>query len=108
MGSLVRMGPDDIDVALIIVEPTRKSIEAASRAASIVSEGTRVIVVANRVRDEEETELIRTAFEGRELHVIPHDPSIRKADRDGTAPIELPAESPGRAAILSLAERLTT
>jgi len=38
--------------------------------------------------------------------VIPEDPVIAAADRDGTAPIDLDPDSPGVAAIIKLADRL--
>jgi len=63
-------------------------------------------VLANRVGGEADVELIREALDGREVVVIPEDPVIVAADRDGTAPIDLDADAPGVAAIVALAERV--
>ena len=106
VGSLLRMSDGHVDLTLVIVEPTVKSIEAATRAAAISAKHSKVIVVANRVRDDSDTELIRAAFVDHEIHVVPFDPQIRRADRDGTAPIEFGNESPGLAAISALAEKV--
>jgi len=43
----------------------------------------------------------------RELIIIPEDPVIAAADREGTAPIDLDADAPGVAAIVALADRLS-
>jgi hypothetical protein len=43
----------------------------------------------------------------RELFVIPEDPVIAAADRDGSAPIDADPDAPGVAAIVQLAERIT-
>lgn len=106
VGSLLRMSDGHVDLTLVIVEPTVKSIEAATRAAAIASEHSKVIVVANRVRDDSDTELIRSAFAEHEIHVVPFDAQIRRADRDGTAPIEFGSDSPGLEAISELAKKV--
>ncbi len=107
MGSLLRMSDGHVDVTLAIVEPTVKSIEAATRAAAIASGHGKVIVVANRVRDDSDTELIRSAFPDHDMHVIPYDAAIRRADREGTAPIDFGDSSAGLAAIAQLAHRIS-
>lgn len=106
VGSLLRMSDGHVDVTLVIVEPTVKSIEAATRAAAISNEHSKVIVVANRVREESDVELIRSGFPDHEIHVVPHDAAIRRADRDGTAPIESGSDSAGLAAIEELAAKI--
>lgn len=106
VGSLLRMADGYVDLTLVIVEPTVKSVEAAKRALAIASDNSNVIVVANRVREDSDTDLIRAAFVGHEIHVVPYDSQIRRADRDGTAPIEFGNVSPGLAAIYELAQRV--
>ncbi len=101
------MGQGDVDVTLVIVEPTVKSIEAGRRAASIATERGRVIVVANRIVDDSDVEFIRAELNGYELVVVPDDPVIRRADQDGVAPIDSGSDSPGLAAIARLARSLS-
>jgi hypothetical protein len=43
---------------------------------------------------------------GYELVVVPEDPVIERADREGRAPIDADGASPGVGALLRLAERL--
>lgn len=107
VGSLLRMGEGDIDITLVIVEPSAKSIEAGRRAAEIAAERGRVIVVANRAVDDSDVELIRSGFHGHEFVVVPEDPVIRRADRDGLSPIDSGSEGPGLTAIARLAARLS-
>lgn len=38
--------------------------------------------------------------------MIPEDPMIARADRDGLAPIDLDEDSPGVTALVALADRL--
>lgn len=106
VGSLLRMSDGQVDVTLVIAEPTAKSIGAATRAANIAAPHGRVIVVANRVRDESDVELIRDALGNHEIVVVPYDALIRRADQEGTAPIESGTDGPGLAAIAELANKL--
>ncbi|HEV2723755.1 MAG TPA: hypothetical protein VGV10_03905, partial [Thermoleophilaceae bacterium] len=65
-----------------------------------------VLLVANRVSGPEDVESIRSAL-GRDPEIIvPEDPVIAGADRDGEAPIDAGAGAPGVLAIQELAERL--
>ncbi|HWC25010.1 MAG TPA: hypothetical protein VG474_00365, partial [Solirubrobacteraceae bacterium] len=65
-----------------------------------------VIVVANRIGGDADSELVREALGERELVVVPEDPVIAEADREGSAPIDLDAAAPGVSAVIRLAERL--
>lgn len=106
VGSLLRMGADHIDVTLVVVEASVKSIEAAKRAATIASALGPVIVVANSVRGDPDIEMVRAALPDHDVHPVPYDPIIRRADRDGVAPIEYESESPGVAAITALGDKI--
>jgi len=106
LGTLERLEPGQADVVLVVANPTAKSLEVARRAIELAAGCAEIIVLANRVGGEADVELIREALDGREVVVIPEDPVIVAADRDGTAPIDLDADAPGVAAIVALAERL--
>lgn len=108
VGTLTRLQAGHADVVLVIAEPSAKSIEVARRAADIASQHTRVIVVANRVRDQADVDAIRVQLgKQRELMVVPEDPSITQADRDGLAPIDAAEPGAGVRSIVELANRLT-
>jgi CO dehydrogenase maturation factor len=108
VGVLSRMEPGSIDVVLVVANPTAKSIEVARRAIQTPAarEG-RIVIVANRVRDEDDVALIREAIGDYEMAIIPEDPMIRRADAEGIAPLDLDDAAPGVQAIMALGERLT-
>ncbi len=107
IGTLLRLKPGQVDLAIVVAQPTVKAIEVARRAVRIAAPHTRVIVVANRVRDKDDLELIRSRVDGAdELFAIPDDPAIAHADEDGRAPIDAAPDAPGTRAITELAARV--
>jgi len=106
LGTLEQLKPGDVDVVLVVANPTAKALEVARRAIELATECAEVVVLANRVKDEADVELIREVLGDRELIVIPEDTVIAAADREGTAPIDHDVDSPGVAALVRLAERL--
>ena len=107
MGTLLRMQPGQADVVLVVAEPSAKAIDVARRAAQIASTRARVVIVANKVRDEGDVEAIRQAVPDHELVVVPSDTAISAADEQGVAPIDLDEDAPGVRVLTRLAERLT-
>jgi CO dehydrogenase nickel-insertion accessory protein CooC1 len=108
-GTMLRLQEGQADVALVVAQPTQKALAVARTAARIAgSRGARVVVVANRVRDDDDVALIRDALADHELVVVPDDPAIARADEDGVAPLDAAPEAPGTRAIVALAERLAT
>ncbi len=107
VGVLTRMEVGSLDIVLVVANPTPKSIEVARRAAqAAVAREIRVLVVANRVSDEEDLELIRSVLGEHEMAIVPEDPVIARADAEGVAPIDLDDTSPGVRAIVAISERL--
>ena len=108
VGTLTRLSEQRVDTVLIVVEPTPKSVEVGMRALDLARERsvTRVIVVANRLRDDADLEIIRSAFPGCEVVAVPDDPKIVEADRKGVAPIDLAPDAPAVRALVGLAESL--
>ncbi|MBA3306050.1 MAG: hypothetical protein H0U25_09010, partial [Thermoleophilaceae bacterium] len=108
LGTLTRLEAGNADAVLVVANPSAKALEVARRAVAIASDKTEVIVLANRVRDHADLDAIRAVLGDRELIVIPEDPTIARADRDGLAPIDLDDESPGVSAIVALVDRLAS
>ena len=108
VGTLTRLGEQRVDTVLVVVEATPKSIEVGLRAIELAKERKlqRVVIIANRIRGEEDLERIRAAFPGVEVVPVPDDPAIRDADRRGVAPIDHAPEAPAVQALVSLAEQL--
>ncbi len=107
LGTVLRLDAP-VDVVVVVVEPTAKSLEVGRRAVESVTEGRpgRVIVAANRVRDEADMARVRDAFPGLETVLVPDDPAIVDAERQGVAPLDAVPDAPGVRALVGLAERL--
>lgn len=104
VGTVLRLREGDADVVVVVAQPTAKALQVARRATELAAgKAARTVVVANRVRDDEDLALIRAALGFCELVVVPDDAAIAEADRDGRAPIDADAGSPGVAAIVALA-----
>ena len=106
VGTLLRLGQGQADVVLVVADPSAKSIEVARRATEIAAAKARVIVVANRVRDQSDLDAARAVLGAHEMVVVPDDAAIARADREGVAPIDLDPEAPGVRALVDLATRL--
>ena len=108
VGTLTRLGEEHVDTVVIVVEATPKSLEVGSRAAALAQEKTvaRIVVVANRIRHDEDLQKVKDAFPGMEVIGVPHDPKIIEADRKGVAPIDLDPEAPAVKALVGLASTL--
>jgi len=112
LGTVLRLSGQPVDVVVIVVEPTAKSLEVGRRAAETVLAGElgRVAVTANRVRDDTDEARVRQALSGLgqdiEPFFIPDEPAIVAAERAGIAPLDAAPASPGVQALIALAESL--
>ena len=107
VGVLTRMKQGSLDVVLVVANPTPKSIEVARRAVeAALAREIRVLVVANRVANDEDLDAIRAVLGEHDMAVVPEDPAIARADAEGVAPIDLDENAPGVQAILQISERL--
>jgi CO dehydrogenase maturation factor len=108
IGTVMRLQEGQADVVLIVAQPTAKSLNVASRAVDLASDrGARMIVVANRVRSDDDVALIREAVgDDVEMVVVPDDAAIATADREGRAAIDVDANAPGVRVLVELADRL--
>ena len=102
------MKAGQLDVLIVITEPTAKAVEVATRAVTMIREGSvrRAVVVANRIQGDEDTALIARAFAGIGRIIVPDDGAIRAADAQGVAPFDLAPDSPAVRAIRALASEL--
>ncbi len=108
LGTVIRMGDRPVDVVVLVTEPTVKSLEVASRAAVLVREHKlgRLVVTANRVRDEADVARVEEAFPDVDVVMVPDEPAIVAAERRGEAPLDAAPDSPGVRALVALADRL--
>ena len=99
------------DAMLAVVEPYYKSLETGRRMAVLARDlGLEdVALVANKIRDERDLEAVRQFADrhGLELSgVIPFDPALAGAEREGVAPLDFAPDGPSVAAIGKLADKL--
>jgi CO dehydrogenase maturation factor len=82
---LGRATVDFVDAMLIVVEPTRRSLGTASQIKQLANyRSTRLWLVGNKVRNEEEIEFLKNESPGLPLlGMLPVDLSVQEADRLG-------------------------
>lgn len=90
---LGRATPQGVDVLFVVVEPYYRALETASRIAPLARQLgiPRLITIANKVRDAEDSRVIREFCKAHDLDLgleLPYDESVRDADRQGKALID--------------------
>jgi CO dehydrogenase maturation factor len=105
IGTLTRMETGGVDTAVVVTEPTPRSIEVGVRAVRLARErgATRVVVVANRSRDEDDVAAVRAAIDADEVVGVPDDEAIVRADREGVSPLDTDPDAPAVLALVELA-----
>lgn len=98
------------DVMLTVVEPYYKSLETGRRMAALANDLglERVLLVANKIRDERELEAVREFADKHGLQVagvVPFDEGMTEAERETKAPLDFDSEMPSVAAIEQIALR---
>ena len=99
------------DMLVAVVEPYYKSLETGRRMAALAVELglDRVLLVANKIRDDRELEAVKEFADAHDLEVIgvvPFDEGMRLAERAGTSPLDHDPDMPFVRAIDELAGRL--
>ena len=105
---MTRLQDHTIDVVVVVVEPTPRSIDVAQRAVALATQNGqgRVVVVANRVTGPEDVERIALGLPDTQLIVVPDDPAVMDADRRGVSPLDSAPDSPAVVALVGLAMHL--
>jgi CO dehydrogenase maturation factor len=108
IGTLTRLGETKVDAVVVVTDPTVKSLEVASRAATLAEEHTSgpIVVVANRVLDDADRAAVERTLSGRTVVLVPEDDAIPAADRADTAPLDASPDSPAVRALIGVASRL--
>ena len=109
LGTLTRMEPGDVDVLLVVAEPSVKALEVARRAVELIRSKNlgRTLLIANRFRAGDEL-LLHEAFAGLPTTVVPDDPALRAAAAAGTAPFDTSPAAPAVLTLASLGQSLVT
>ena len=108
IGTLTRLAEAAVDTTVVVVEPTPRSIDVAKRAVAVASERGqgRIIVVANKVVDDDDRTRVEVAFPDHDVIVVPDDAAIDQADRLGVSPVDHLPGCPAVAALEARAEDL--
>jgi CO dehydrogenase maturation factor len=96
---------------LIVVEPTAKSLLSGRRLARMADldpeNPKRVMVVASKVREPDDVEMIAKGTGLEVIASVPWDEELAEAERQQLAPIDFAPASPAVRAVESLVERLS-
>ena len=108
LGTLSRMPEGSLDLALVVVEPGAKSLEVGRRAIEMLRERKVApwLVIANKVRGQEDVDLVRRELALDDVHVVPEDEAIVRADMRGVSAYDSDPDSPAVRAVRQLGERL--
>lgn len=106
IGTLTRLEEARVDVTVIVVEPTPRSIDVAARAAAVAAERRqgRMIAVANKVTGDDDRQRVADALGGCEMVAVPLDAAVEEADREGVSPLDHSPGAPAMAALEALAD----
>ncbi len=99
------------NTVLVVVEPTAKSLLSGRRLARMADldpeNPKRVMVVASKVREPDDVEMIAKGTGLEVIATVPWDEDLAEAERRQLAPIDFAPASPAVRAVESLVERLS-
>ena len=106
IGTLTRLEEARVDVTVVVVEPTPRSIDVAARALAVAAERRqgRVVAVANKVTGDDDRQRIADAMGDCEVVAVPLDAAVEEADRDGVSPLDHSPAAPAMIALEALAD----
>ncbi len=109
---LGRGTPKNVDTLVLVVEPYYRALETARRMAPLATELgiPHVVVVANKLRDDEDRRVVRDYLQANSLELIaeiPFDDAVRDADRRGRPLLDAAPDSEAARAMTALAGRLS-
>ncbi len=100
---LSRRTTRDVDILLVVSDPTLRGILAASRVAELVNELRTAVgavyLIVNRVNGQTLPDTVLRTIEEHRLQllgVLPFDPTVGEFDAEGKPIVQLPAEAPFR------------
>jgi CO dehydrogenase maturation factor len=108
---LARSTAEAVNLMLVIAEPWFRSLETARRSVTLaVDLGIpKVAVVANKLRDLDDRELVEAFCARHSMEVfatLPYDDTLGDAERAGAAPVDHDADAPSIGAIDRLVDRV--
>ena len=106
--TVARGDKSQVDALVVVDEPYPRSLEVGRRLLEMATEKniSRRIVVANKVGDDEDLQVIRDCLGSEPDVVIPLDGAVLAADRAGASPIDHDPRSPAVGVLRELASSL--
>ncbi len=111
MEHLSRRTTKDVDLLLVITDPTIRGVKAAEGIVALAGEldinVKRIVLVVNRVVGDELPQPLQDAIARMEVELaakIPDDPNVSRLDAWGTPLVELSQDSPAALVVRSIAE----
>jgi CO dehydrogenase maturation factor len=112
MEHLSRRTTKDVDLLLVITDPTIRGVKAAEGIVALAGEldinVKRIVLVVNRVVGDELPQPLQDAIARMEVEVaakIPDDPNVYRLDAWGRPLVELSQDSPAALVVRSIAEK---
>jgi len=112
MEHLSRRTTKDVDLLLVITDPTIRGVKAAEGIVALAGEldinVKRIVLVVNRVVGDELPEPLQDAIARMEVELaakIPDDPNVYRLDAWGRPLVELSQDSPAALVVRSIAEK---
>lgn len=108
VGELLRAGPDEIDLLVVVTDASASACDVARRLLVRAPEVgiERTVLVANKVLDGDDVRLIAERLGRTPDAVVPDDRAIALADRHGASPVDQDEHGPGARAMAALATAL--
>jgi len=108
---LARSTAEAVNLMLVIAEPWFRSLETARRSVTLAADLgiPKVAVVANKLRDLDDWELVEAFCARHSMEVfatLPYDDTLGDAERAGAAPVDHDADAPSIGAIDRLVDRV--
>lgn len=102
---------EDVDVMVVVVEPTHNSMQTAGKIEPLARELEipSLCVVANKVRTDRDEYTVKGYCREHDLEyvgAVPYDDAVRRAEREGVAPVDHDPDGKAVRAIRNLAEEL--
>jgi len=100
-----------VDIMLIVVDPSLKSMETARKIYWLATEAgiKKAFIIGNKIRNSSESELIQRFADDNKipiLDLVPNDERILKADMQGESPLKCGEDSVGITSIQKIGEKL--
>ncbi len=92
LGIFSRVGESKIDVTIVVVEPTPRSLDVGLRALKVARHNKqgKIVIIANKVSSKEEFDFIKETIADDLVTLVPFSDALVDADRRGVSIFDVP------------------